>query len=155
MFAIKEKNMLKSSISIGNSGEYFVAGELERRGFTVAVPMSNTPAFDILVIRRDNNHQYALQVKTTSTRKLSWSLKDKNELINEQNVFYVFVHLNNLEQPDYYIVPSYIVAETITNDHKKWLETPGRKGQKHNDNKMRKFNLEVDNEYKDNWDLLK
>lgn len=146
--------MSKNLISIGNSGEYFVAGELERRGFTVAVPMSNTPAFDILVIRRDNNHQYALQVKTTSTRKLSWSLKDKNELINEQNVFYVFVHLNNLEQPDYYIVPSSVVADTITNDHKKWLETPGRKGQKHKDNKMRKFNLETSNVYKGKWELL-
>ena len=30
-----------TNVNIGNSGEYFVAGELERRGYTVAVPMSN------------------------------------------------------------------------------------------------------------------
>ena len=59
---------MENKISIGNSGEYFVAGELERRGYTCAVPMSNTKAFDILAIRRDNN-QYALQVKTNKTAK--------------------------------------------------------------------------------------
>lgn len=31
----------KNNVNIGNSGEYFVAAELERRGFIVAVPMSN------------------------------------------------------------------------------------------------------------------
>ena len=29
-----------TNVNIGNSGEYFVAGELERRGYTVAVPKS-------------------------------------------------------------------------------------------------------------------
>ena len=36
-----------TNVNTGNSGEYFVAGELERRGFTVAVPMSNVKDFDI------------------------------------------------------------------------------------------------------------
>lgn len=40
----------KDNVSTGNAGEYFVAGELERRGFTVAVPMSNVRDFDILAI---------------------------------------------------------------------------------------------------------
>ena len=34
--------MNNNTISIGNAGEYFIAGELEKRGYTVAVPMSNT-----------------------------------------------------------------------------------------------------------------
>ena len=32
-----------TNVHTGNSGEYFVAGELERRGFTVAVPMLENP----------------------------------------------------------------------------------------------------------------
>ena len=40
----------ETNVNIGNSGEYFVAGELERRGFTVAVPMSNVKDFDILAV---------------------------------------------------------------------------------------------------------
>lgn len=39
-----------NNISTGNAGEYFVAGELERHGFTVAVPMSSVKDFDILAI---------------------------------------------------------------------------------------------------------
>ena len=49
-----------TNVSIGNSGEYFVAGELERRGFTVAVPMSNVKDFDILAINRETNEQIAI-----------------------------------------------------------------------------------------------
>ena len=44
-----------NNVNIGNSGEYFVAGELERRGFSVAVPMSNTKEFDILTINMKKN----------------------------------------------------------------------------------------------------
>ena len=50
------------TISTGNSGEYFVAGELERRGFTCAVPMSNTKDFDILAINRETNTQFKLKL---------------------------------------------------------------------------------------------
>ena len=56
----------KDNINTGNSGEYFVAGELARRGFIVAVPMSNVENFDILAIHRTPHKQIAVQVKTTS-----------------------------------------------------------------------------------------
>lgn len=60
---------MKYNISTGNAGEYFVAGELEGRGFTAAVPMSNTKDFDILAINRLSYQQYAIQVKTTGYKK--------------------------------------------------------------------------------------
>ena len=37
-----------TNVSTGNAGEYFVAGELERHGFTVAVPMSNVKVPDFI-----------------------------------------------------------------------------------------------------------
>ena len=49
---IKAGDMM-NSINIGNAGEYFVAGELERRGFTVGVPMSNVKDYDLNVLRED------------------------------------------------------------------------------------------------------
>ena len=61
-----------NSISIGNSGEYFVAAELERRGYTAAVPMSNTRDFDILAINRETKQQIAIQVKTTQYKHKKW-----------------------------------------------------------------------------------
>lgn len=50
----------ETNVNTGNSGEYFVAGELERRGFTVAVPMSNVKDFDILAINRETHEQFAI-----------------------------------------------------------------------------------------------
>ena len=146
---------MRSNISTGNCGEYFVAAELERRGFSVAVPMSNTPIFDLLAIERENlSNQIALQVKTTSKSKNDWAMSPKNEIDLGENVFYVFVKLNGLEEPHYYIVPSSIVAKQISEGHRRWLETPGRNGQRHNDSKMRKFIIPKNNDYKDAWDLL-
>ena len=39
-----------NDISIGNAREYFVAGELERHGHTIALPMLNVKYFDIPAI---------------------------------------------------------------------------------------------------------
>ena len=143
-----------NNISTGNSGEYFVAGELERRGFTCAVPMSNTKDFDILAISRESYNQYAIQVKTTSYKSKEWTLGKKNEDLIGDNIVYIFVSLNELDNPEYHIVPSKIVAETIKREHSEWLNTLGRNGQKHNDNPMRKFN-DKDDKYLNNWDYLK
>ncbi len=144
---------MNNNISIGNCGEYFVAAELERRGFTAAVPMSNTKDFDILAINRETNKQIAIQVKTTRFKQKSWTLSKKNEDITDDNVFYFFVSLNELENPEYHIVPSCEVAESIRQSHQQWLDTPGKKGQKHNDNPMRKFE-DVEDKYLDNWECL-
>ena len=104
--------MAKNKISVGNSGEYFVAGELERHGFTVAVPMSNVKDFDILAINRVSYKQFAIQVKTASYKTKKWVLGKKSEDLKGDNIFYIFVSLNELDMPNYHIVPSAIVAET-------------------------------------------
>ena len=142
------------TISTGNSGEYFVAGELERRGFTCTVSMSNVKDFDILAINRKTNNQYAIQVKTTSYKSKEWTLGKKNEDLMGDNIIYIFVSLNELDVPEYHIVPSKIVADTIKKDHANWLKTPGRNGQKHNDNPMRKFSDKED-VYLNNWKCMK
>ena len=142
------------NVNIGNSGEYFVAGELERRGFTVAVPMSNVKDFDILAINRETYEQFAIQVKTTGYKQKKWTLSKKNETMKGQNIFYFFVSLNELEAPEYHIVPSEVVADTIKESHLKWLKTPGKNGQKHNDTNIRTF-LDSEDAYLNRWDLLK
>ncbi len=143
-----------NNISVGNAGGYFVAGELERNGFSVAIPMSNTELFDILALNRKTKSIFAIQVKTTHLNKKEWTLSKKNETINNLNIFYVFVSMNGLSSPEYHIVPSAIVAEAITNGHKEWLNTPGRKGYIHQDNPMRKFN-DYNDLFLNRWDLIK
>lgn len=143
----------ETNVNTGNSGEYFVAGELERRGFTVAVPMSNVKDFDILAINRTTHEQFAIQVKTTGYKQKKWTLSKKNEELIGDNIFYVFVSLNELETPEYHIVPSKVVADTIRASHQEWLNTPGQKGQRHNDTNIRVF-LDKDDMYYDKWSLL-
>ncbi len=117
IFGIIERKVvrveMKDNVSIGNAGECFVAGELERRGFTVGVPMSNTRDFDILAIDRKTNKQFVIQVKTTGYKQKKWTLSQKNEELRGDNIFYVFVALNELDNPEYHIVPSNIVATTL------------------------------------------
>ena len=141
------------NVNIGNAGEYFVAGELERRGLICAVPMSNVRSFDLLAINPETLEQFAIQVKTTGKKSKSWLLQKKNESLYGENFFYVFVSLNNLDQPEYHIVPSEIVAKKIKSDHKKWLSTPGRNGQKHNDTSNRQFR-DNDDDYLAKWGYL-
>lgn len=141
-----------SSINIGNAGEYFVAGELERRGFTVGVPMSNVKDYDLLCVNKDGK-QFALQVKTTSDGKNKWILSQKNENILADNVFYVFVHLHQLDNPTYFIVPCKVVAETISSDYQNWLATPSKTGEPHKDNNIRIIEFNNDT-YLNKWDYL-
>lgn len=142
------------NVNIGNAGEYFVAGELERRGFTVAVPMSNVKDFDILAINRETYEQFAIQVKTTGYKQKKWILAKKNEELKGKNIFYIFVSLNELETPEYHIVPSKVVADTIKFSYQMWLNTLGKNGQRHKETNIRTFTDEEDI-YHNRWDLLK
>ena len=160
----KEKTMSKiNSISIGNCGEYFVAAELERNGFTAAVPMSNTKSFDVLAINQKNDNQIALQVKTNHLSQKTWTLSQKNETLVGDNIYYVFVCLNGKDQPDYYIIHSSLVAKSIKLSHSNWLCGKTKDGKEHNDTNIRKFSFEIAKynpynlkaeDYKSNWQSL-
>ena len=113
-----------NKIEIGNAGEHYVAAELSRRGFIVAMTPSNTEAFDIFAKNPRNNERYDIQVKTTVKKKKKWPLNKKNEQIRDKNSIYAFVHLLEGEPPQYHIVSSSVVAETIEKAHKEWLSYP-------------------------------
>ncbi len=143
-----------STVLTGVAGEYLVAGELSRHGYIASITLRNTRGIDILVSNSDATRQVAIQVKTNQGAKPEWMLNQKAETFYSDNLYYVFVNLGTMNgNPDYYIVPSKIVAEFITSDHRKWLETPGRKGQSHRDSSMRKFR-DDEKKYLNCWDLL-
>ena len=89
------------SNSTGLSGEYFVAAELLRRGFSVGITMGNAKAIDILAEK--DNKQFIIQVKAIYKKKnVGWPMmKDKVHTDH----FYVFVNLNGdkMAEPDFYI----------------------------------------------------
>ena len=143
-----------SSILTGVSGEYFVAAELSRRGYVASVTLRNTKGIDILVSNEDTTETRSIQVKTNKTSSPTWILSSKAEGITESAHFYVFVNLRGLtERPDYYVVPSAVVAKHVRESHEAWLAKPGRKGQEHRDGSMRKFS-DPDGVYLERWDHL-
>jgi hypothetical protein len=89
------------SSSTGLSGEYFVAAELLRRGYSVGITMGNAKAIDILAEK--DGKQFIIQVKAIFKKKnVGWPMMaDK---VNE-SIFYVFVNLNGdkMTEPDYFV----------------------------------------------------
>ena len=139
--------------SAGDAGQYFVAGELTRRGYIATLALANTPHFDILVSKCDGAQQKAIQVKTTQNGKKRWMLSDKSEELVEDNVIYVFVCLNKLKEPAYHIVPSPVVAKYVIAKHKDWLSNQNRKKNSNADRNLRVFR-DDENEYLNRWDLI-
>ena len=91
------------------AGEYFVAGELYRRGYNVGMTIGNAKAIDMFAEKKD--HIIAIQVKTVLSRKSgNWTIGKKDV---KKNVVYIFVNLNNTEAPEYYICRSREVKEKI------------------------------------------
>lgn len=69
------------------------------------------------------------------------------------NIVYIFVSLNELDTPEYHIVPSKIVAGTISREYQDWLHTPGKNGQQRNETDIRNF-YDKDDVFLNRWDLL-
>ncbi|BBD45356.1 Hypothetical protein PEIBARAKI_5349 [Petrimonas sp. IBARAKI] len=89
------------SNSTGLSGEYFVAAELLRRGYSVGITMGNAKAIDILA-EKDGN-QFIIQVKAIFKKKnVGWPMMTDKVI---ENIFYVFVNLNGdkMTEPDFFI----------------------------------------------------
>jgi hypothetical protein len=80
-------------------------------------------------------------------------LNKKAEAHAAKNLFYVFVRLNALDEPSFHIVPRAVVARTVRDSHRAWLDAPGRGGRVHVDSNVRKFK-DLDDEYLDRWELL-
>jgi hypothetical protein len=147
-----DRKKLSGTLS-GVAGEYFVAGELSRRGYVASLTLRNTRGIDILASNVDATKSVGIQVKTTQGGKGYWLLSEVAEADNAQNLYYAFVRLNGTGVPEYYIVPRAVVAKTVRDEHIKWRGTPRRDGKPHNQTSMRTFRDSA-NEYRDRWELL-
>jgi hypothetical protein len=78
----------KSGVPTGNAGEYFIMGELLRRGFDAQLVDRNTKAYDILVGRPECPELRKLQVKTV--RSQPWYVKQSSfegELLDQITIY--------------------------------------------------------------------
>ena len=125
---------------IGAAGEHLVLSRLLSRGLLASVAPRGTRDVDILVNPLDGGRPIHIQVKTrsgTGTERKRWAMTKKNEGIVSPDIFYCLVDLEDVDNPDVYVIPSKIVSQVIKVGHAKWLRQPGARGQKHNDSDMR------------------
>ncbi|MDO8589850.1 MAG: aspartate ammonia-lyase [bacterium] len=143
-----------SAVLSGVAGEYFVAGELSRRGFLASITLRNTKGVDIQCSNGDASKSVSIQVKTNKGSSRKWVMNRKAEDYYADNLFYIFVNLNdNKKSPDYFVVPSKVAAEYTKKNHIEWLGRPRRDGNPHKDNDMRKF-VDLEERYLNRWELL-
>jgi len=90
-----------SKNNTGLSGEYFVAAELYRRGWSVGMTIGNAKSIDLFAEKNDK--KISVQVKSLYQKKNNgWPIVKENI---KKDCYYIFVILNadKMTTPDYYI----------------------------------------------------
>jgi hypothetical protein len=122
------------TIRTGIAGEFFVAGELSKRGWIASLTAKNTPDVDVLASRPTGDVHARIQVKTRSPAyAYAQRVGRKLRLVGERD-FLVLVDLGTDEEaPLYWVIPTLVAVDLITNDQ------------------IRTKDVE---EFHDRWDLL-
>jgi hypothetical protein len=150
----------------GNASQFFIAGELCRRGYIALVTIGNCPNTDILCSNVDASKFIHIQVKTYVPGNKTCSLTKKAEIDYGDTFIWI---IGGIPPPDsnmdfeYYIIPSKVLAKNIMDSHAIWVNTPGKKGQKHNgDTSFRSLAIPPEihlngwdiSIYKNNWSII-
>jgi hypothetical protein len=153
----------------GCASQFFVAGELCRRGYYAVVTLGNTPNTDILCSNSEGTKFVHIQVKTFSPNKLKGAacpVGIKAEKYSGENFFWVISGIpekNSAEDFEYYIIPSKIMSKNVSKQHKEWSEKQIiKKGHCNEENKFRtvcippkthETSWDISN-FRDKWELI-
>lgn len=140
---------------VGVAGEYLVAGELSLRGYIASITLRNSKGIDIIASDADAARSVSIQVKTNSFGSDKWILNKKSEDFHSDSHYYVFVSLKEIgKRPDYYIVPSKIVANYVSSTHSEWLKGCKSDGSHREDSAIRNFK-DTQKQFLEAWNLIK
>ena len=137
---------------VGNAGEFYVMAELTRRGWTAAMTARNNRAYDIIAKKAERYISLRVKTKTAKSSVFRWNARKDDEIFLElsrkrnSSDYCVLVDIPEGEQhPVFYVVPTHEINSWLKSDFEKWVETPGRKGRRHNPtNKVRLFYVDKD-----------
>ena len=149
----------------GSASQFFVAGELCRRGLVAVVTMGNTPNTDILCSNVEGTKFIHIQVKTYVPGNRTVSVGRKAEKNYGENFIWILAGIPEPESDkdfEYYIVPSSLISENVKKEFDVWMNTPGKKGQSHNDSNVRVIKLPPYNtnsswkidQFKNQWSII-
>ena len=155
----------KDKSTRGNASQFFIAGELCRRGYSAVVTLGNTPNTDILCSNIEGTRFVHIQVKTFIPGGRTCSVGMKAERSYGDNFFWVLGGIpapDSLDKFEYFVIPSAVMAKNISEAHQKWMDTPGKDGKEHQESMVRivtlpprtGFNGWDVTEYRNRWDLI-
>lgn len=105
----------KSGIPTGNAGEYFVMGELLRRGYDAQLADRNTKGYDLLVGRPEDMDLRKAQVKTVRAQPWYVSRASYEGTTADQVTIYVLLGKEDSLKPvRYFIVKNRAIARHVT-----------------------------------------
>ena len=121
---------IRDKSSRGNASQFFIAGELCRRGYSAVVTLGNTPNVDILCSNQEGTRFAYIQVKTFVPGNRTCSVGIKATRNVGPTFFWVLggIPLPGSDRPfEYYVIPSEVMAKNVSEAHELWLSTPGKK----------------------------
>lgn len=167
-------DLSKNSISI--AGEFAVLSQLALRGIDANMTLGNTKSVDILAANSVSGNVYRIEVKTSLDRKsstskifgrfLGWVMGEKNEGVEDDNLFYIFVNFEKKTSvPRFFVIPSRIVAKYVKREHQFWIDNKQQEGKSVATTSIRLFRIGLDDskydidtplakDYENRWDFI-
>jgi hypothetical protein len=162
-FEVSSNEPMKTErILSGIAGEYFVAGELSRRGFVAGLTLRNNAGIDIVATTNDGSQSCSIQVKTRRIDKAEgWDLGSRPLETDKswENIFYVFVALSSEENNrdiEYYIIPKNLLNAKLETVFQTWRNGMTKSGKARTSDR-RIFKLSELPEFesaKDAWEII-
>jgi hypothetical protein len=135
-----KENMDRDKSYRGNASQFYVAGELCRRGYAAVVTLGNTPNTDILCSNRAGTRFVHIQVKTFLPGDKTCNVGLKAERQFGESFFWILAGIPEPGSPlpfRYFVIPCMDMALNISDHHRRWLLEPGKLGQQRNDSAVR------------------
>ena len=151
--------------SRGNAAQFFVAGELCRRGYAAVVTMGNTPNIDVLCSNLSGTKSVHIQVKTFVPGNPTCTVGMKAERDFGSDFFWVLAGIPEKGQVApfaYFVIPAKVMALNVKKAHKEWLAAPGKNGRPHKNSGVRTVHLPPRRSFsgwsiepfREKWDLI-
>jgi len=162
---LRSSHVDRDKTARGNTGQFYVAAELCRRGYAAVVTLGNTPNTDVLCSNREGTRFAHIQVKTFVPGNKTCSVGLKAERRYGEGFFWVLAGIPLVDSPEpfrYYIIPAAEIALNVATFHKRWLESPGKGGHQRRDSKVRAVSVSPGGpdyfwyvgKYLGRWDLM-
>jgi hypothetical protein len=138
------------------ASEKFVIDQLKLRGITAKINDCDEQSYNIYCYKSKSNI-FNLIIKHYVIGARSVIVGKRAQTNYGKNYFWILVGIPiNLRSKvvECFIMSSSLVARKLTESHQRWLKTPGKKGQKHNENSVRIITLPPYTNY-GGWQICK